>query len=146
MNPKVVINELVSMTEDAIKVAEDAIKSAATPVPAAAAPSVTLVKVAKDRYDATAKALIKTGSFKGKTKETLSKHLEAAGESGFLELLEKLASTAIFPLNGDHINLGGDLVEKAAQTGTALTPGSKASATSRWRAAIDEAEAEMANA
>jgi predicted glycosyl hydrolase (DUF1957 family) len=133
-------SEMLGVVDDAIRLADDAVKAADAASARKPQETVTLVKVAQARYYAVADALIKTGSFREYTREGLAKTLESAGTAGYLELMEKLASRAVFPLESAEVDLGGDLVEKSAATrAQGLTPGSQ---TAIWRQALDEAEAE----
>ena len=103
-----VIGEAIDLAEDAVKAAEDQAK--------APEPSVTLVKVANDKARSAAARLMKTGAFSGDTEETLASKIENAGPTELLELMEKLASKAVFPLNASFLAEDGELVEKSAQT------------------------------
>jgi hypothetical protein len=123
-----VLDESIALAADAVKAAEDRSTSVT--------PAVLLVKVASARYHEVAKALIKTGSFPGKTVDGLAKSLEGFGIAGHLELMEKLASKAIFPLDADVV-LGGDLVEKSTERRMdELESGSKSAV---WRDAMNDA-------
>ncbi len=107
-------DEFVGIVDEAIDIAECALKEAAAARQAApAGESITLVKVASDRYRNAARELIRTGTFRDHNVESLSKALENAGSAEYLDIMEKLASRAVFPLDAG-MELGGDLVEKSA--------------------------------
>lgn len=127
--------EMVSMIDEAVDLADCAVKAAeaATTQPE----SVTLVKVASSRYHNTAVELIKTGTFRGQTATSLAKTLENAGPAEFLELMEKLASAAVFPLDADEV-LRGDLVEKPSNNRSEDVPRVE-SKTDLWARCCDEA-------
>jgi len=132
--------EFLGVVDDAIALAEDAVKEAQREVTPASEP-ITLVKVAKARCCEVAAALIKSGAFPDKTEEDLAKTLEMGGSSTHLELLEKVASRAVFPfdLEGD---LGGELVEKSSST--RVDNGSPETKTELWARSWAEAEVECA--
>jgi len=144
----VVFGELLGVIDDSIALAEDAVAEAAAvksaPAAAAAAPApepITLVKVAKARAGEVATSLIKSGAFPDKTVDDLADILEKGGATAHLELLEKLASRAVFPLDLEG-DLVGDLVEKPASSrADGSAPQTK---TELWSQAMAEAEAECA--
>lgn len=110
--------ELTGLLDDAIQLADDAVKAAearpAAPATPPAQESVRLVKVASQRYMETAKELLKTGAFRGHSAESLANILREAGTADFLEIMEKLASRAVFPISAEEA-MGGDLVEPSAE-------------------------------
>ena len=108
-------SEMLGVVDDAIDLADSAVKSAEVAHRAVTEP-VTLVKVAAVRYQATARELMKTGAFREHSRDSLAKSLEAAGPAGLLEVLEKLASRAVFPLDADFGSVERDLVDKSAAT------------------------------
>ena len=126
---------MLGVLDDAISVAADAVKSAEAagnrPEP------VTLVKVARARYFDVATALIKTGAFRGQTPESLVKTLETTGTAGHLDIMVKLATTAVFPISADLVGEIGDLVEKPATTRT--NSSSRESKTDLWGRCCEEA-------
>jgi hypothetical protein len=138
---EVVYDEMLGAVDDAIALAEDAVKVAQSMRPVQA-PPITLVKVAKDRCNEVATSLIKSGSFPGQTVDDIAKTLENGGAATYLDLLEKVASRAVFPLDifGD---LGGELVEKSSSSYQRhdTSPHGKAEL---WARCWDEAEAECA--
>jgi len=141
---KTAYDALLEMCDEAIDLAETAITKASyaedSLVVKVAAPQITLTKVASARYLNVAVALKKTGSFPDKTEEYLAKHLKDGGELALLEIMEKLASRAVFDA-GSEIDLGGSLVEKSA---TSRDHSQLSGSTAMWRRALDEADAEIA--
>lgn len=138
-----VYSDMLSVIDDAVQLAGDAVKSAddARQEAQKAPEPVTLIKVARAKCESVAEALVKTGAFKGYSRNDLATHIENSGPAGLLDMMVKLATTAVFPLDPTEV-LGGDLVEKAADRRTdGIEPGSP---TAVWRAALDEAEAECA--
>lgn len=129
-------NELVGVIDDAIGLADCAVK-AAEAAHIDNSESVTLVKVAASRYHNTAVELVKTGTFRGHTATSLATTLENAGPAEFLELMEKLASTAVFPFDAAAA-LGGDLVEKSGENRSDDAPRVE-SKTDLWVRCCDEA-------
>jgi hypothetical protein len=128
-------NELVGVLDEAIELADCAVKAAEA---AERKPeTVTLVKVAASRYHNTAVELIKTGTFRGMTAASLAKTLENAGPAEFLELMEKLASRAVFPFDAETA-LGGDLVEKSGKTRVDNTRLPSESDTDLWVRCMEE--------
>lgn len=129
--------QLTGLIDEAIELASDAVKEAETT--AAEPEEVKLVKVAASRYEEAARELIKTGSFKEHSVESLTNTLKNAGTAEFLGLMEKLASSAVFPLDADDA-LGGDLVEKpATYRADGSQPGKRASSTDVWFEACQDA-------
>jgi hypothetical protein len=112
--------ELVGVIDEAIGLADCAVKAAEAASSRTLEP-VTLVKVATSRYRNTAEELIKTGTFRGHTATSLAQTLENAGPAEFLDLMEKLASRAVFPLDAEAA-LGGDLVEKSGKNRSDAAP------------------------
>jgi hypothetical protein len=110
---KAAFDELVGVIDEAIGLADCAVK-AAEAAKTHTPELVTLVKVAASRYHNTAVELIKTGTFRGYTASSLAKTLENAGPAEFLELMEKLASKAVFSFDAE-MALSGDLVEKSGK-------------------------------
>ena len=109
---KAAFDQIVEVLDEAIELAADAVKAADAKVAPAPQESVVLVKVAADRYRSVAAALHKTGTFRDHTQSGLAKSLESSDTNGLLELLEKLASKAVFPFDAAAA-LGGDLVEQS---------------------------------
>lgn len=137
MNTAALFDNLLSIVDDAVTIAKEAVAIAERTDDR---PAVTLTKVARSRYGEVADALHKSGMFHGRSHAELVKILEESGEAGHLQILEKLASSAIFPLD-DHVELGGDLVERSNNSDSryeGLTPKQ-----ALWRKAMDEAEEEL---
>lgn len=135
------MDDAIALAQDAVKTAQDAEKAAQEARQSRPQEGVVLVKVAKARYESVAETLHRTGAFREFTRAGLAKTLESAGPAGLLDVMEKLASRAVFPLDASVV-LGGDLVEKSADSRTdSLEPTSK---TAVWRKALDEAERECA--
>lgn len=129
------LDEAIEIAEEAVKAADEAVPA---PAPAAEPEKVKLVKVAAERYHATATALLKTGSFKDHTVESLANTLKNAGPAEFLGLMEKLASSAVFPFDADGV-LDGDLVERSAINRGDDAPIEGATNTDVWADACREA-------
>lgn len=127
-----VINDAVDLASSAVKSAEHAQQQQRQPEP------VTLVKVASSRYMVTAKLLLKSGAFKEYTLAGLTSTLESAGPAGQLDIMEKLASTAVFPFDSDLLEPEGDLVEKSASA-REVTSGPVESKTELWSRCCSEA-------
>lgn len=142
MDAVTIIREMTAALDDAIGLADDAVKSAEAAQKATPKESgITLVKVAAARCEELAGVLMKTGAFREYTRRDLAKAIETAGPQGLVEMMEKLASRAVFPLDAEEA-LFGDLVEKSADS---WTPGIEPnSPTAVWRKALDEAEVECA--
>jgi hypothetical protein len=139
LNTAAILDNLLSIVDDAVSIAKEAVAIAEQPANAPAA-AVTLTKVARSRYSEVADALLKSGMFSGHTHDSLVKTLEESGEPGQLNLLEKLASSAVFPIASFN-ELSGDLVEKAGKNDSryeGLNPKQ-----ALWRRAMDEAEEEL---
>lgn len=112
-----VVRDLIGVIDDAIAIADSAVKSADELQRRNAEP-VTLVKVAAARYHSVAAELMKTGAFNDHTRDSLARSLEESGTAGLLEIMEKLASRAVFPLDTSFIGVEGDLVDKSATSRT----------------------------
>lgn len=109
---KEAFGQMLGVIGEAIDLAEDAIKEAeARP---SSPPPVTLVKVAYATAQPAAARLMKTGAFGGYTEESLARTIEKAGPADLLEMMEKLASRSVFPLDSSLLDETGDLVEKSA--------------------------------
>lgn len=110
-------DHLLGIFDEAINLAEDAVKAAESR--RVETPKVTLVKVASSRAKTAAAALLPTGAFAEHNAASLSQAIEDAGPTEFLDMLEKLASSAIFPVDAASLlaDPAGDLVEKPASTG-----------------------------
>lgn len=136
-----VYTEFLSLMGEAITVADEAVKAAeAVASQSAQQPEISLVKVASSRYAAVAGTLFKTGAFESfGSAQQLSAHLEKSGAAGHLEVMEKLASSAVFPF-GSSLDLSGELVEKPSTHRNSDSPRSK---TAIWRQSMDEAEFEV---
>lgn len=138
---KTAFDGILSILDDALALATEATElSESVSKQAVAAPEpIVLTKVAKVRVDAVARAVHGTGAFRGKTVADIANTLETSGPAGHLDLLEKLATRAVFPLQLDD-ELDGDLVEKPANSRAyqGLPP-----KTAMWRKAMDEAEDEL---
>ncbi len=120
--------------DDALALAKEAVDSAEQ-----ATPQVTLTKVASETYDKAAKALATTGIFPGKSAADISTTLRNGGEGCHISIMEKLASSAVFPLADDNV-LDGELVEKPASSKAYQHLNNK---TAVWQQAFDEAEDEL---
>lgn len=132
---------MLEVIDDTIELAEDAIKAAEFSQSQSPSHSkVTLVKVASSRAHSAAAELLKTGAFREYTVEGLAKVIESAGPADMLEMLEKLASSAIFPLSGDTSDSSGELVEKSDSPRNVDTPESR---TELWTRCCKEAGIEI---
>lgn len=130
-----VFDSFLAIVDDALALAKEAVDSAeATP-----APQVALTKVASSTCDKAAKALAITGIFPGKSAEDISKDLQMGSASYHIALMEKLASSAVFPLTDDDV-FDGELVEKSASSKAYQHLDNK---TAVWQQAFDEAEDEL---
>lgn len=127
-----IIDDALALSKEALELAE----SGREPV----MPGVVLTKVASATYDRTAKALHKTGVFREKSASDISQILQNGGEAAALEMMEKLASMAAFPLDGLN-DIGGDLVEKSANSTSSY--GHLPPRTAVWQKAWDEASEEL---
>lgn len=129
-------DSLLSIVDDAVALAKEAVAVAET---ASAQPAITLTKVANSRYEQAAAVIHKAGALREYSRDELVNTLATAGETGHLEIMEKLASSAVFPLD-DITESSGDLVEKRGETKRydGLTPKQ-----ALWRRALDEAEEEF---
>ena len=108
-------NGMLGVIDDAISLAEGAVKLAETQKSPRPAETVTLVKVAAEKCRTAASALMRTGTVRGITEDRLAKDLEQSSPTELLEIMEKLASMAAFPIDADMAP-GGHLVEKADAT------------------------------
>jgi hypothetical protein len=129
------LEELLSMVGDSLDLADQAVKAAES-----AAPRVEIVKVAADKCARAATALLRTGAFKNMTSEGIAGALSTASPAELVEIMEKLASNAIFPVDPSE-DMGGFLVEKTADTVRRTAEGE--SKTQLWRRCMDEADAEI---
>jgi hypothetical protein len=127
-----IIDDALNLSKEALAIAE----GSQVPV---SAPAVVLTKVASEIYDRTAKAVHKTGVYPGKTVADIASTLRNGGSGTHLDILEKLASSAMFPI---EVNFGGELVEKSANTPSS-TSSSPKSKTAVWQQAWDEAGEEL---
>jgi hypothetical protein len=132
-----VFDSFLAIVDDALALAKEAVDSAEQASPGA--PQVTLTKVASSTYDKTAKALISTGVFPGRSVEEIHTILKQGGESKHLSIMEKLASSAVFPLVDNDV-FDGELVEKSASSKAYHNLDNK---TAVWQQAFDEAEDEL---
>jgi hypothetical protein len=132
-----VFDSLLSIVDDAIAVASEAVTTAEKSANTGAL--VTLTKVASETYDNTAKSLVSTGLFPGRSAADISKDLRYGGEGYHIALMEKLASNAIFPISNSDV-ADGELVEKSATSRLRANPTNK---TAVWQQAFDEAESEL---
>lgn len=131
-------DSFMEIIDDALSISKEALEIASTP--AVAAPGVVLTKVASEVYDRAAKAVHKTGVYGKSTVQDIASILRHGGERTHLEVLEKLAASAMFPV---EINFGGELVEKTAtKSGTKPAASDKLSV---WQQAWDEAGEELEN-
>lgn len=124
--------------DDALALAKEAVDSVEH-AERITVPQVTLTKVASEIYDKTAKALATTGIFPGKSVADISNTLRSGGESCHISIMEKLASSAVFPIADDDV-LDGELVEKPASSRANPNLDNK---TAVWQQAMDEAEDEL---
>ena len=123
------IPEILAFADDSMALAKEALhalaqeqrKSAAIPAPAKAE-SITLTKVASaDRINQVAKAVADSGIIQG-SRQKIAKILEQSDQVGLLDMVEKLATTAVFPV----FSLGEDLgpmVLSAKPTGNSVSAG-----------------------
>lgn len=123
------IPEILAFADDSMALAKEALhalaqeqrKSAAIPAPAKAEP-ITLTKVASAaRIDQVAKAIADSGIIQG-SRQKIAKILEESDQVGLLDMVEKLATTAVFPV----FSLGEDLgpmVLSAKPTGNSVSVG-----------------------
>jgi hypothetical protein len=134
-------DNLLSILDDALALAKEAtdLSEVAHRQPASAPEPITLTKVARAKAESVARVVHGTGAFRGQTVADIANTLETAGPAGHLEILEKLASMAVFPLHLDD-ELGGNLVEKSAADRAYPNLPPK---TALWRKAMDEAEEEL---
>lgn len=132
-----VFDSFLAIVDDALALAKEAVDSAEQAQ--TTAPQVTLTKVASSTCDRAAKALATTGIFPGKSVEDISKDLQNGGAGYHISIMEKLASSAVFPLADDNV-FDGELVEKSASSRAYPDLDSK---TAIWRQAFDEAEDEL---
>ena len=95
--------------------------------------------MASSTCDKAAKVLASTGIFPGKSVGDISNDLQMGSASDLISIMEKLASSAVFPLSDDNV-LDGELVEKSASSRAYPDLDSK---TAIWRQAFDEAEDEL---
>lgn len=113
----VILGEMLQLLDQAIDTADLAVKAAdeaSAPRQPAYPEPVRLVKVAADRSRSAAALLMKTGSFRDHSESSLASLIENAGPSDLLDIMEKLASSAVFPFDIDPSMKTGDLVEKSA--------------------------------
>lgn len=136
---KTAFDNMLALIQDAISVADDALAitgaRAHTPEPA-----VTLTKVASHTASRVASALVRTGAFPEWKTADLAARLQSASPSDCVELLEKLASRAMFPLVVSD-DLRGDLVDKPANQSTVYDKLPPHQAI--WQRARDEAVREL---
>ena len=139
-----VVDDALAVADDAIKRADHAEEETARMRAAQVAPApepITLTKVASSRYRQVAVALKETGSFPDYSETDLAQHLEQGGANAQLEVMEKLASRAVFDM-GSEIDLGGSLVKQSENRRTSSH--NLTGKTAIWRDALDEADAELA--
>lgn len=140
-----IVDEATEIAKQAVEEAEAAEAKADAAVKAAARqtpPQVILTKVASDdTYDRVAEVLVSAG-FCRAGKAAALKLLKENGETGLLDFVEKMASTAVFPVDFDS-EFGGELVEKKAHTPNHLNSDGTVNKTALWRTAIDEAREEV---
>jgi hypothetical protein len=129
-----VFDSFIAIVDDALALAKEAVDAAEQE-----RPQVTLTKVASSTYDKTAKALIATGVFPGKSVDDIHTILRQGGEGRHLSIMEKLASSAIFPVSDASVK-DGELVEKSASSKAYHNLDDK---TAVWQQAFDEAEDEL---
>lgn len=139
---------LLEIVEEATELAKQAVEEAESAASFAherserAAPQVLLTKVASNgTYDRVAGVLAATGFCKA-GKSAALKLLKDNGETGILECVEKLASTAIFPIDFATESLG-ELVEKKAGINHHRNSDGSVNMTALWRNSIDEAREEI---
>jgi len=129
----------LDIVDDSVAIATEAVKQAEAASGQVVAPEITLIKVASERCDNTAELLIETGVFSRDEKAELVNVLRDTDLRGH-KILEKMASRAVFTMGSE--DLGGTLVEKTSINGRGGSS-SLPTAVSQWRAALDEAEAEL---
>ena len=134
-----VFDSFLAILDDALALAKEATDLSATAARQPAPEPIVLTKVARAKVESVARAVHGTGAFRGRSVADIAHTLETAGPAGHIELLEKLAASAVFPLHLDD-ELDGDLVEKSANSRAyqGLPP-----KTAMWRKAMDEAEDEL---
>ena len=123
------IPEILAFADDSMALAKEALealaqeqrKSAATPAPVKAEP-ITLTKVASaDRINQVAKAVADSGIIPG-SRQKIAKILEQSDPVGLLDMVEKLATTAVFPVFSLDEDLG-PMVLSAKPTGNSVSVG-----------------------
>jgi hypothetical protein len=133
-----VFDSFLAIVDDALALAKEAVDSAEQAT-SSSAPKVTLTKVASSTCDKAAKVLASTGIFPGKSVGDISNDLQMGSASDLISIMEKLASSAVFPLADDNV-FDGDLVEKSASGKDYQHLDNK---TAVWQQAMDEAEDEL---
>ena len=128
----------MEILDDAVALAKEAVE-VASKAPTPEAPRITLTKVASETYAKTAKALIGTGLFPGKSVSELHNDLKQGGESYHVSIMEKLASSAVFPMFDDNVDTGSLVEKSAAKQAYSNLP----KRTAIWRQAMDEADDEL---
>ena len=128
----------MEILDDAVALAKEAV-DAATKAPTPEAPRIALTKVASATYAKTAKSLISTGLFPGNSVAEMHNNLESGGESYHFSLMEKLASSAVFPMFDDNVDTGSLVEKSAAKQAYSNLP----KRTAIWRQAMDEADDEL---
>jgi hypothetical protein len=137
---KQAFDSLLEIIDDAVALAKEAMATAAAAqVVPVQQPQVVLTKVASEVYEKTAKSLITAGVFPGKSLEAVKTNLRVGDSNYHLALLEKLASSAVFPMFDDN-DERGSLVEKSA---TLQAYDNLPKSTAMWRKAMDEVENEL---
>ncbi len=138
-----IVDEATEIAKQAVAEAEAAVAMVeATKAARREQPQVILTKVASaETYERVAEVLVSNGFCKA-GKSAAVKLLKENGETGLLEFLEKMASTAVFPVDFDS-EFDGELVEKKAHTPNHLNSDGSVNQTALYRAAIDEAREEL---
>jgi len=136
-NANVVFHQLMPVIDEAIDIASSAVKSAEHARSQPAPEPVRLVKVAHARCEAVAHALSKSGSFNEYSTQSLTNTLKQGDQNTLLDLMEKLASRAVFPLDTDLLVADGSLVEKQASA-RETTSGTAESNADLWARCCEE--------
>lgn len=132
----VALQETANALRTAIELAEDAVKSAEA-ISSAKPEPIRLVKVAKAKYESVATALVKTGAFQDNSR-IIEQTLQQADESFLLDMLEKLASRAVFPFDAP-VESNWSLVEKPESSrGQSAAPTHLSVWQRAWQEAKDE--------
>lgn len=132
------LQEVARALDSAISLASDAVKSAEEIQRAKSPELVKLVKVAHGQYANAAAALRKSGAFE-ENEQALITTLKQADKSQLLEMLEKLASRAVFPIVASDAT-DWNFVEQSESSRDTVT--AKPTTLSIWKQAWEEAKNE----